>query len=98
MKKMFLFAVIVLLLTVSVSFSSGPKHHKTDLPDPKQYNAHFGDMDSNGDELVNWDEFKKHFPQAEMNVFKATDLNADGDITHEEWHQFKEAHGLKDNH
>jgi hypothetical protein len=27
--------------------------------------------------------------------FNAVDLNQDGNIDHDEWHEFKEAHGLK---
>ena len=51
-------------------------------------------MDLDGNELVNWTEFKDQFPQAEENAFKAVDLNGDDYIDHEEWHEFKEAHGL----
>jgi hypothetical protein len=51
-------------------------------------------MDSDGNDLVDWTEFEKYFPQAEPSVFKAIDLNGDGNIDHDEWHQFKEAHGL----
>jgi len=36
-----------------------------------------------------------YFPQAEPAVFAAIDLNKDGNIDHDEWHKFKEAHGLK---
>ena len=41
------------------------------------------------------DEFKAYFPHAEPNVFAAIDLNGDERIDHDEWHAFKEAHGLK---
>ena len=58
-------------------------------------NAHFGDMDSNGDDLVSWDEFKAYFPKAEPSVFESIDLNADNALDHDEWHKFKAAHGLK---
>jgi hypothetical protein len=75
--------------------SSKGKHHSTDLPDPKGYNAHFGDMDAGGDGLVSWQEFKAHFANADPKVFSTVDLNKDGYIDHDEWHAFKEAHGLK---
>jgi ABC-type nickel/cobalt efflux system permease component RcnA len=65
------------------------------MPDPKSYNAHFGDMDANGDDLVNWEEFAAHFQNADQNVFDAINLNHDGNIDHDEWHEFKAAHGLK---
>jgi hypothetical protein len=51
-------------------------------------------MDLDGNDLVNWTEFKDRFPQGEEKVFDAFDLNGDGYIDHEEWHKFKEAHGL----
>jgi hypothetical protein len=90
--------IFFLIFTLAIGFLSGcagkPKHHKQDLPDPKGFNAHFPDMDRDGDELVNWTEFKEYFPQAEQNVFNAVDLNADGNLDHDEWHEFKEAHDL----
>lgn len=65
------------------------------MPDPKSFNAHFGDMDANGDVLVTWNEFAAYFRNAEEKVFNAVDLNQNGNIDHDEWHEFKEAHGLK---
>ena len=53
-------------------------------------------MDTSGDFLVNYDEFKAHFSHAEPNVFKTIDLNKDNSLDHDEWHEFKEAHGLKE--
>jgi hypothetical protein len=95
MKKILLGVLIVVLVAASAACTSGGRHHDTNLPDPKGYNAHFGDMDKNGDGLVSWAEFKACFPQAEPVVFAAIDLSKDGNIDHDEWHQFKEAHGLK---
>ena len=95
MKRALLGALIVVLVAASAACTSGGRHHDTNLPDPKGYNAHFGDMDKNGDGLVSWAEFKAYFPQAEPAVFAAIDLNKDGNIDHDEWHKFKEAHALK---
>lgn len=91
-------AVIISLLGIGLIFGcSGQKrHHDTDLGDPSTYQAHFPDMDTSGDDLVDWKEFKAYFPQADTDTFKALDLNNDGYVNHEEWHEFKEAHGLKD--
>lgn len=89
--------VLLLSLALVIGLMSGcasDRYHKEALPDPQGFNAHFGDMDLDGNELVNRTEFKDQFPQANENVFKAIDLNGDGYIDHEEWHEFKEAHGL----
>ena len=57
------------------------------------YNGHFGDMDLDKNDHVNWTEFKQFFPHADENVFKKADENNDGSINHDEWHKFKEANG-----
>ena len=95
MKRLLLLTIPVILVTLAVRCSSGHPHHKTALPDPESFNAHFGDIDADGDELVNWEEFNAYFQNAEPKVFNALDLNQDGGIDHDEWHKFKEAHGLK---
>jgi hypothetical protein len=94
MKKFVFFLSLILVVGILSGCASQPKHHQDKLPDPKSFNAHFPDMDSDGDDLVSWKEFQNHFPQAGPEAFKATDLNGDGNIDHDEWHQFKEAHGL----
>jgi hypothetical protein len=52
-------------------------------------------MDTNGDDLVSWEEFESYFENTEQKVFDAVDMNQDGSIDHDEWHAFKAAHGLK---
>lgn len=78
-----------------IACAGKPTYHETSMPDPKAFNAHFGDMDTDGDDLVSWDEFKAHFPDAVPAVFEAIDINKDKVLDHDEWHGFKEAHGLK---
>ncbi len=95
MKKTALLTALALLVLLAAC-AGKTSYHKTPMPDPKTFKAHFGDMDANGDDLVNWDEFKAFFPHAETKVFKAIDGNGDNQIDHDEWHAFKEAHGLKD--
>jgi hypothetical protein len=95
MKKSLLSLMTIGVFAAVVACSSHSRHHATPLPDPTGYNAHFGDMDKGGDGNVTWLEFKEYFPQAEPAVFAAIDLNQDGAIDHDEWHQFKAAHGLK---
>ena len=77
----------------------GPHHgggfHKGPMPDPKSYNAHFGDMDADGDGRMTPAEFRAHFPDGDPKVFPALDRNSDGAVDHDEWHEFKEAHGLR---
>ena len=96
MKRFFLLMSITILIT-SIAGCSTPhkKYHSTDMLDPQSFNAHFGDMDANGDGLVTWDEFAAYFQNSEEKVFNAVDLNQNGNIDHDEWHEFKEAHGLK---
>jgi len=96
MKRLSFLATLVMLATLAAGCSSGTRHHKTALPEPKSFNAHFGDMDANGDDLVSREEFNAFFPNVEPKVFNAFDLNQDGSIDHDEWHKFKEAHGLKE--
>ncbi len=71
------------------------KYHQKVLPDPDPYNVHFPDIDKNGDDTVSMDEFKAHFPEGDEKVFEAVDLDKNGSLTHEEWHEFKSAHGMK---
>lgn len=59
------------------------------------YNGHFGDMDANMDDDVSWEEFKQYFPHAKEKVFKKADIDENGAIDHDEWHEFKDHHGYK---
>jgi hypothetical protein len=95
MKQIYLFGMLIVLASLTVGCSSHKQYHSTDMPDPHAFNAHFGDIDTDGDDLVNTKEFSTHFQNAEKKVFDAIDLNQDGNIDHDEWHAFKSAHGLK---
>ncbi|MFH2093608.1 MAG: EF-hand domain-containing protein [Pseudomonadota bacterium] len=73
------------------------KYHAGKLPDPSGFNAHFGDMDADGNDLVTMEEFKSHF-SGKANagkVFNAVDKDENNTLDHDEWHEFKAAHGLK---
>jgi hypothetical protein len=91
-------SVIIGVLLVAFAGCSSARFHEKQLPNPSAYEAHFPDMDSDGNERVTWDEFHKHFPQATADVFEALDLNRDRALDHDEWHEFKAAHGLKSHH
>ncbi|NDY71740.1 hypothetical protein DO021_08560 [Desulfobacter hydrogenophilus] len=73
------------------------KYHTKKLPDPSKFNAHFPDMDSDNNDRVTLEEFKAAFPEASEHedVFNAIDLDGKGDLDHDEWHEFKAAHGSK---
>jgi hypothetical protein len=92
--------VVVSILAVLLVFTgcSGGRFHKKELPNPASYQAHFPDMDDDGNESVTWNEFQTYFPQATPDVFEAIDLNQDKGVDHDEWHEFKEAHGMKSHH
>ena len=95
MKKLsYVICGLTLLLVVS-GCASESRHHRASLPDPASFNAHFGDMDADGDDGVNWEEFKSYFSQATPDIFNALDLNKDDLVDHDEWHEFKEAHGMR---
>jgi Ca2+-binding EF-hand superfamily protein len=95
MKRLTVLMGVVAIAALTVGCSSKGKYHDTALPDPKQYDAAFENMDSKKNGLVSWEEFKDYFPQAEPRVFSAIDLNKDGYIDFGEWRQFQEAHDLK---
>lgn len=94
--KRFLMVLLIAMITMALgACAGGGRYHETELPDPAKFNAHFDDMDGNGDGQVTRDEFQSYFPGTDENVFQALDINGDGFVDHEEWHQFKAAHGLK---
>ena len=87
---------VMILIMAVVGCAKDSRYHKSALPDPASFNAHFGDMDLDGDDLVNWEEFKSYFPQATPEIYKTLDGNEDSQVDHDEWHAFKEAHGMRD--
>ena len=88
-------AMLVLIFLMTISCAPHAKsHHNTSMPDPKAYAAHFGDIDSNGDGQMTAEEFRAFFPDGELKVFETIDTDRNGVVSHEEWHRFKEAHGM----
>lgn len=73
--------------------------HPTELPDPAPYMIHMGEIDKDGDDALTREEFQGRFPDADKSVYDAIDLNRNASISHDEWHEFKAAHGKgKDYH
>lgn len=90
----YLAGVMILMFTIA-GCAGDSRHHQASMPDPGAFNAHFGDMDTDGDQGLSWEEFKAHFPQATREIYQELDLNKDNAVDHDEWHEFKEAHDLK---
>jgi Ca2+-binding EF-hand superfamily protein len=73
------------------------RYHDKPLPEPSKFNAHFPDMDTDQNDQVTREEFNTYFSDASDNgeVFNAIDLDENGYLDHDEWHEFKAAHGMK---
>lgn len=94
-----IFRLLVLnfaFLFLTACASPKDRHHDNPMPAPTAYQAHFGDLDADGDDRVSPEEFKAHFPEGDMDVFNLIDADRSGEINHDEWHRFKEAHGMAD--
>ena len=96
MKKIEWLIFISIFMVFAVGCAKDKRYHTSPLPDPTSFNAHFGDMDTDGDDMVSWEEFKSYFPQATPDIFKTLDRDEDGQVDHDEWHEFKEAHGMRE--
>ena len=55
------------------------------------YNAPFAEIDTNGDGIIEWREFKTRYPETDAKAFLEADQNKDGDITPDEWQAYIEA-------
>jgi Ca2+-binding EF-hand superfamily protein len=96
MKKwLALSTLIVIGFAANADLASPPKKETYQITNAESYNTHFGNMDPDKDGKVNWQEFKAYFPKADEKTFSAIDLNKDGAIDHDEWHDFKAAYDLK---
>jgi Ca2+-binding EF-hand superfamily protein len=95
MKTFALVVLLVFTLAVAALAASPQKQAAYNIPDAQSYNVHFGDMDPNHDGKVSYQEFKAFFPKTDEKVFASIDLNKDGAIDHDEWHDFKAAYDLK---
>jgi hypothetical protein len=95
MKKIIcVFSLLFLLCFFATpSFSSSCDQDTKSSHNGHGYAGHFGDIDSDDNDKVTWEEFKMHFAHGKKDVFTKIDQNTDGTIDHDEWHDFKEKHG-----
>jgi len=90
MKKILLLISLGILAAALVTPAYSSDHKKK-----HSFNAHFGDMDTDGNDQLNWQEFKQYFPHADKQTFKEIDVDNDGVIDHDEWHDYKVSQGYK---
>jgi Ca2+-binding EF-hand superfamily protein len=93
----------IILLTVGVFFllagnGLATDYQKEGMADTSTYEAfgkaYMGEMDMDGDGGVTWKEFHGEFPDAPREFFDVVDLNKDEFVSGDEWHKFRQAHGL----
>jgi hypothetical protein len=95
MERTALVMCFLVVVALALGCASEQRYHKERLPEPTSYMARFPDLDQNGNGLVSLNEFETYFPQADVKVFKALDLNEDQHIDRTEWHKFMHAHGSR---
>jgi hypothetical protein len=78
MRKLWLIVIAAILLTACAS-----------LP---RYTAPFSEVDHNGDGVIEWQEFKAHYPDSDARAFLEADRNKNGEIAPDEWQFFVETH------
>jgi len=90
MKKILLLISLSIFLAAFITPANSSDHKEKPV-----YDGHLGDMDTDGDDELNWKEFKTYFPNAKEDVFRKIDANNDGLIDHDEWHKFKATQGYE---
>jgi hypothetical protein len=85
MKKWIAFTIVPAIIIASQAWAGN-------------YDGHFGDMDTSGDDQVTWEEFHAHFPDADQADYTAMDANGDGTLDHDEWHAYKKSMGIGHGH
>ena len=64
-------------------------------PAEVNYNVHYGDIDTDNDGVIDWEEFTTNFPDGTREVFDNADTDGNGVIEHREWHILKQVSGYK---
>ncbi|MCG8531828.1 MAG: calcium-binding protein [Desulfovibrionales bacterium] len=52
----------------------------------------FGQMDTNSDDTVTWEEFAATYPSMKKFAFESIDTDKSDGISHDEWHGFMSGH------
>jgi len=100
MKKIMGFLALALsfiLVTATAALCGQSDHHED------SYNKgggmalkqHLSDLDTDRDDSLSFKEFKSAFPTMGQKAFDFLDSDKDGMLNHDEWHEFKKAHGMK---
>ena len=71
-KTHYVIGFLILTLLIAAGCAGDARHHKASMPDPSMFNAHFGDMDTDGDDGVSWDEFKAISPRPQKRYTKSS--------------------------
>ena len=62
--------------------------------DRSRADERFKSMDTDNKGFINFEDFKKHYPNMQRPAFDAIDSNKDGHISLEEWRAFFQNHGM----
>jgi len=88
-------AVFVMFILVAAGISLAGQSSENKAYQEKKgmfSNMHFSDLDTDGNDYLNFTEFKAAFPSSEQKTFDLLDTDTDGRLNHGEWHRFKEMH------
>jgi Ca2+-binding EF-hand superfamily protein len=83
---------IVASATAALCGQSYPQKEDDNKGGGMALNAHLSDLDTDGDDTLNFKEFKSAFPSTEQKAFDFLDSDKDGMLNHDEWDRFKEMH------
>lgn len=61
---------------------------------PAQAADRFGELDSNGDGQIVWEEFQAGIPGMKRAAFEQIDTDKSGGISRAEWDAFRSGHGM----
>ena len=100
MKYHFIFPLVAVVffigsLTAAQAGEYNKKHNKMGkghTGSGMMMDMHFNDLDSDGNSVLSFEEFKQRFPTSTEKSFNTLDTDRNGTLSHDEWHRFKEMH------